>query len=593
MPKKKTSKDIRDAEKRVPEGFVTFAKNKGFNKLDQILPGSDFTSVRSELRETGVSRHYDTVISADFDPRGNVVALAAAVPRKPVKSEDYLLRHVPDFESLGTVSNASFDQRRLRIGLFRQIADREGIVNNAVKKTASLISQDGAFKVRSARQGKRPQKAVTEELLKLLTFWEENVNASDMNNSITGARGLKQIIRRGSRQAMIEGDIFLRIVWQKMKIPELGGQEFSLPILLQALPADDIYVPQELGMGTEIFYWKPSASVVAALMSADPNVKKIMEQNISAKIRQELKKTGMVLLNPSFLVHVKYGGTDTEIFGKSMIESTMTDLAYARSLKMLDFVTIDSLVNRMLVIKIGDPNEKSDYHNLAVAQQRVGAFRRLLTSDVGPNMMIVWAGHDVDKLDIGAHDALLDTTQRHELARDATKLSLGVPDSVLIGSVEGGGRGVGWAGFIALSAVAEELSEEWAQVIAQLGKRIAQENGFEDSDVVFEFNRALLADREANAKVMIQAYDRGVISRQTLLEELGKDYFAERDRKEKEELAKDAQLFMPPLQPLGGPGGNQGTSPAAQPGRKSKKGNPSKIGPERAITQKPPSGGSS
>lgn len=592
MEKKVDSKTIKETEKKVPAGFVKFAKDKRFNKLDQIFPGTDFSSMRSDLKSRGITRYNDAIISADFDAKGNVMAMAAAVPRKPVKSEDYLLRSVPDFDSFAIVSNTDFSQRRLRIGLYRQVADREGIVNNAIKKTASLISQDGSFKIRSARQGKRPQKAVNEDLLKLLTYWQENVNASDLRNaSITGARGIKQIIRRASRQAMIEGDSFMRQVWDEVSIPTLSNKTFSLPALMQALPSDDIFVPQDIGVGMEVFYWKPSSAVISALNSSDPNIKKAMQENITPSVRNQLKQKGMVLLDPALLIHIKHGGVDTEIFGKSMIEPTMTDLAYARSLKMLDFVTIDSLVNRMLVIKIGDPNEKSDYHNLAVAQQRVSAFRRLMTSDVGPNMMIVWAGHDIDKVDIGAHDTLLDTTQRHELARDGTKLSLGVPDSMLIGSIAGGGKGVGWAGFIALSAVAEELTEEWAQILTQLGRRIAQENGYEDVDLVFEFNRALLADREANAKVMIQAYDRGTISRQTLLEELDKDYYAERERRQQEKNAGDDKLFVPPPLPKGGPGGNQGTAPAAQPGKAPSKGNPNKIGTERPIKDKPNAGG--
>src|SRR5688572_4255751 len=121
MPRKKTSQEIKQAEKAVPEGFVKFSKDKSFNQLEQILPGENFSTVRNDLKNTGVARHYDSVISADFDKKGNVVALAAAVPRKPIKSEDYLLQHVPDFESFGSVSKASFDVRRLRIGLFRQI----------------------------------------------------------------------------------------------------------------------------------------------------------------------------------------------------------------------------------------------------------------------------------------------------------------------------------------------------------------------------------------------------------------------------------------------------------------------------------------
>lgn len=503
-----------------------------------------------------------------------VMAIAAAVSRTPSNSEDWLKENVPDFETVsGNVND--FGTRQQRLQLFHKISRSEGLVNNAIKKTASLVAQDGSFKIRFVKQGKRPTKVVADELLKILSFWQENVNSADLQATITGSRGIRQIVRRGARQSLIEGDLFLRQSWDKTDIPILG-KTYSLPMLLQAMPSQDIYIPKELGAGVELIYWKPSRSVITSLNSADPNIRKVMQKALSPKVISELKKKGMYLLDPALITHVKHAGTDTDIFGQSMIEPAMTDLSYSRSLKMLDFVTISSLINRMLIIKIGDPNKESDYHNLAVAQQRVNVFRRLITGDVGPNMMIVWAGHDIEKLDVGAHDAILQTDGRHNIARDGLKASLGVPDSVLMGSVEGGAKGAGWLGFIALSTVAEELREEFSQIITQLGNRIAIENNFDQVDLVWEFNKSLLADKEANSKVMIQAYDRGLISRRTTLEELDKDFDAEKIRKQDEDEAGDEELFHPPppAQLKGGPGGNQGSAPASRPGRPAKKGNP-------------------
>lgn len=579
MPKKKSEheKIVTAATKTLPAGIEKFSRDPKFNKLDEIFPGKSLSDLRHNLLTNGITHYGDSKISADFDLDGNVMAIAAAVPRRPVDSEQWLKTNVPDFSTFGGGSNDP-GIRKQRIDLFYKISRQEGIVNNAIKKTASLVSQDGSFKVRYAKQGKRPQKTVTDELLQVLTFWQENVNSSDLQAVITGSRGIRQIVRRGSRQAMIEGDLFVRQMWENVDIP-IRGQSYSLPMLMQAIPSADIFVPKELGAGMELFYWKPSGDVIANIKSKDPNIKKVMDKMLSSKVKAELIKNGMVLLDPALLTHIKHGGTDTDVFGQSMIEPALTDLAYSRSLKMLDFVTIGSLINRMLIIKIGDKDPTSDYHNLAVAQARVNTFRRLITGDVGPNMMIVWAGHDLEKLDVSAHDAILDTDGRHNLAKDGLKMALGVPDSVLLGSVEGGSRGAGWLGFIALSTVAEELRMEFAQVITQLGNRIAMENGFDQVDLTWEFNQSLLADKEANSKVMLQAFDRGLLSRRSTLEELDKNYDAERIRKEEELEIGDAELFSPPPVPTGGPGGNQGTAPAAQPGRPPAKGNPKVIAP--------------
>jgi hypothetical protein len=589
--KKKSSLDanITKAVAKVPDGIKKFSKDKTFNRLEAILPGDQFSSVRSNLRSHGIAEWTEGgKIAADFDSKGNVVAIAAAVSRTPQDSEDWLRDNVPDFDTFSNQNINDFGVRQQRLQLFHQVTRSEGMVNNAIKKTASLIAQDGSFKIRFVKQGKRPAKAVEDELKKILVFWQENVNSSDEEGTITGSRGLKQIVRRGARQSMIEGDLFMRQLWEKTDVPILG-KSYSLPMLMQAIPSQDIYIPKQTGVGAELLYWRPSNTVIQNLTAKETNIRKVVQKSLSPKVINELKKTGMYLLDPSLVTHIKHGGTDTDVFGQSAVEPAMTDLAYGRALKMLDFVTISALVNRMLIIKIGDPNKESDYHNLSVAQSRVNVFRKLITGQVGPNMMIVWAGHDIEKLDVGAHDQILNTDGRHEIAKEGLKVSLGVPDSVLMGSVEGGARGAGWLGFIALSTVAEELKEEFAQVITQLGTRIAMENNFDDVDLIWEFNKTLLADKEANSKVMLQAYDRGLLSRRSMIEELDKDFDAEKVRKQIEEEEGDDELFEPPMpvQLKGGPGGLQGSDPKSRPGRPTNKDNPEPKGSPNPKPIKP------
>lgn len=591
MPK--ASKLPQEVLNKLPEGLVRFADNPGSRTLEELFPGESYSGIRTSLKDKGEASYRGTKIVADFDTAGKVITMAAAVPRLPPTSEDYLLENVPDFARLSIFYNinADFGLRRQRLALFRQIAATEGMINNAIKKTTSLIAQDGSFKIRYAKQGKRPKDAVMNELSIVLKYWTENINADDLYGIITGSSGLKQVIRRGARQAMIEGDLFLRQVWMDTTIPVLGeNKSYTMPLTLQAIPSSDIYVPPPLyGTGLEIFYWRPQPRVLMTILNPrsmgtfvpDDEIKQVITKVVTTKVREQLLKYNMVRLEPKLLTHIKHSNTDTDVFGQSVIEPAITDLAYARALKALDFVTIESLINRLTIIKIGDANPDSDYHNIAVAQQRVNTFRKLLDpSIIGPNMMVVWAGHDVETVDISAHETLLDTTDRHKFAMDSLKMALGVPDSILIGEVSAGGKGAGWAGFIALDGVAEELRDEWTQTITHLGRRIALENGFDDVDLVYEFHKNLLVDKEANAKIMVQAYDRGLLSKRSMLEELDKDFDGEKLRRQEEKTDKDDDLFVPPPNLKGGPGGIQGATPGSTPGRPTKS-LTTKIGPDR------------
>jgi hypothetical protein len=574
-----TKDEIKQAEELAPDSLKSFAEAKG-KTLYELFPGSQNMSLRAQLKERGVAHLADgTAVAMEFDTDGKPFAMAAAVSRTPTRTTTYLTDNTynPDLQDTGDLP------RRQKMALYHQVARKEGITNNAIKKKASLVSQEGTYKVRHAKQGKRPKEKVEADLLTLLTYWEENVNSDDENSAVTGSRGVRQVVRRGSRQAMIEGDLFLRLVWEDVKVPPLGNKSYKLPILLQAIPSADIEVAEELiGLGVDLYFWVPESAKIRKLTSAtDPEVKKVIKKTVKPDVLNKLKRDGKVLLDPSLLVHIKHAGTDTQPYGQSDIEAALADIAYSRALKSLDTVTIHSLINRMLVIKVGDQNPDSDYHNLAIAQKRVNVFKNLI-STIGPNMLILWAGHDITTEDIGAHSTLLDTDDRHRLAGDAIKMASGVPDPILTGSADGG-NAVAWAGFIALAAVASELQQEWSQALTQLGRRIAEQNNFADSDVVWEFAHALLADREANATIIMNAFDRGAISRHTLLTELGKDYDVEKLHKVTEK--PDKKLFEIPDMQNQNPGGIQGTNPSQQPGRPTKR-DQGKTGPDRSREDK-------
>src|SRR6185295_16088540 len=118
---------------KLPPGVESFAKGISA-KLEEILPGENYSSLRRELKERGIVHYKDNIIAADFDTAGNVMAMAAAIPRTPSNSETWLKENVPDFSIGGVSGTTDFGQRKQRIALFYKIASQEGIVNNAIKK---------------------------------------------------------------------------------------------------------------------------------------------------------------------------------------------------------------------------------------------------------------------------------------------------------------------------------------------------------------------------------------------------------------------------------------------------------------------------
>src|SRR5258706_3450781 len=128
MPKrKKTLKQVTTAAvKMLPPGIEKFSKDPTFNQLDNIFPGDEFSDLRRNLLTEGIAGYGDTKITADFKD-GKVMAIAAAVPRRPVDSEQWLKDNVPDFSSFGTNANDP-GTRTTKIQLFYKIARQEGIV---------------------------------------------------------------------------------------------------------------------------------------------------------------------------------------------------------------------------------------------------------------------------------------------------------------------------------------------------------------------------------------------------------------------------------------------------------------------------------
>ncbi len=487
-------------------------------KLEDLFSGASMSGVRRALKDDGVAELQDprggpsSFVMGTNDANGEFLLTAAVVPRSPGRAEDFL-QQVADFSETSNMSRVDL------VKLYNRVYDAEGLVNNAVNKCAAMVATAGSFKVRrvAGKPGKSGDSRA-KELQTLLQFWTENLNSNAEDAVITGGQGVQDFIAQGVRQALIEGDHVARQHWVKTKVPQLAGKSFSLPMNIQSFASEEIEIPDGVGgTGVEFIYWKPSAKIVDTLRGQgnEPELKKLLDKLIPTEIKSALVKNGKYLLDSSLCLHVKNRGVQRAPYGESMVRAAMSSVAYKRALFALEIVTIENLVNRMLILKIGSDNKDSKYHALEVSQRRATQLQNLLRR-AGPAPTIVWAGPDLEAIDVGAHNSVMDLDNRLSMVRTMIRDDLGVPAALLTG--EGSdGKSSGIAATQGVGAQLLELQNRYAHALTTLGRRIALENKYDDVDLVWEFAQSILTSKADTVAVLQAGYQGGTVATRTLI----------------------------------------------------------------------------
>jgi hypothetical protein len=554
--------------------LVKATREQGKLTLSELLPGPENAALResvvagNSIKPKGAKR--EMVIKTrqiGSSKEHEVLAVAAVVVRDPGLTQDYI-------DAIQDYLPTSGRSKEQQVRQFWTIYQNEGIINNAINKIAAILSAGGHATVRNAKAGK--QRKAKETLQAILDDFVLNVNNSPLDGVVTGSRGLKSLTQQAVRQALVEGDWFGRTIWSQHQVGTYGS--FDMPMTIQSVTSAQIEPAKEFqGTGAELFYWKPPASLIQQIQKptnkdiAD-QVKKFVQDK---DILNQLKKNKKAFLDPALLMHLKHRGIDANPFGESFIQPTLNGLAFKRSVEALDFVSMESLINRLTIVQVGAGGKDSKYSDPSLSATRASIMQAFF-DDPGPNMTIIWQGDDVKIQDVGAHSQLVNTDDRHKIALSKVKDGMGVPDALLSGST-GDGKAAGWAATIGAAAELEELQNGFATSYTTICERIAVENGFQDVDVIFQFDNSLMADKAEEWNQARQDYVAGAFSIRTYLELRGRDAEAEYNQMCTEKgltagtaLWKDA--FAPPQ---GLPGqGKDGAPPGQGGGNTSPQGKP-------------------
>jgi hypothetical protein len=514
--------------------------------LERIF-GADRSAEIKELQRNGAAVFRDrtgneVVVTASFDNSGNVMDVAAAIPRKSGSAVNFL-NQIDDFNEVGNLTNAD---RKTRVALFHRLYAADGVTNNAVSKLSALIAPKGKYKVKAVRgqQGRRGDQAKT-RALSIVNWWKDKVNSNSIDAVMTGSRGVQTWVRRGSRLALIEGDHFGRKLWKSVTVPKVG--KVDLPMNLQTYSSQYIDPVEGIEItDLELYYWKPPSKFIQQLRkSTDPNLQKYIDGYIPPAVRQELIKKQRYLLDPSLMTHVKNQGTDISQFGESLIGPSLPDIRYKRALDALELTVITNIMARVVIIKIGSDNPESSYHAANVTQSRLGVLQRAFQT-TGPNATLLWGGPDINVLEVSAHNALLELVPRYQLAERRQLMALGVPVVLMIGEGSGG-KAVSYASALAAVSRCQELQDQYKALLTQIGEEILVENNFSDVEIEWEWEQNILDDPEAAANLLLKMYQLGLTTPESTLEGVGMNYEAELERQQSAvDEGLKGEVFGPP-----------------------------------------------
>ncbi len=546
-------------------------------RLEAFLPGAEFAAARDAILNTGYwdqagAKNRMRVLTRPTADGGHEILAMAAVARDPGVTQDYI-------DAIQDFLPGSVKPKAEEVEQYWNIYLNEGLINNAINKIAAILSGGGRYKVRFARKGKKQD--AQERLQACLDEFVRKVNNAPLDGTVTGSRGLQAVIHQAIRQTMVEGDWIGRTVWTEHEVPNFGT--FSLPMTIQSISMANIVAIDELaGTGIEAYYWKPDQKLIQQLDSPkNKDIRALLKKFVPSDILSKLKRDKQVLLDPALLLHVKHRGVDARPFGESFIKPALGGIAFKRAVEALDIVCMQNLINRLTIVMVGSSDPKSPYSKTDVASARQ-ALMKSFFDDPGPNMTIVWAGDDVKVEDVGAHEGMLDLDARHTIADGKIKIAIGVPEALLSGS-SGDNKAAGWAAMIGSAAQLEELKNSLENICTTLGERIAVENGFDQFDIVFEFDNSLMTDRAEEWNQLRNDLVSGALSHHTFLAARGHDPDAEFRLKAVEQgLDPDAEgtlwkdVFVPPqgLAGQGAEGGPPGSGPGKTPGSGQPAGNP-------------------
>jgi len=285
----------------------------------------------------------------------------------------------------------------------------------------------------------------------------------------------------------------------------------------------------------------------------------------------ELVSTGQdIPLSDRSISHIRHNASPYGTFGVSMLQRLFTMLAYKTKIMTANWIIAERLILPVRVVKVGDEKRPATEEDLQDVVNQLAA----VAND--PNLTIV-THHAFDYEWYGASGKIHNITQEMEYIGKEILDGLMLNQAILNGEM--GGYNSAQVG---IEVLIRRL-DNWRNKLKSWVEKhiflpIAMMQGFideQESELLGEtvymypklvWNDLQLRDKTNKIQTLMQWYDKGGVSMQTICEELDLDYDAEIEKIREEQVMAGPQGQIPGGMPGGDMGGMPGGDMGGMPG---------------------------
>jgi hypothetical protein len=450
-----------------------------------------------------------------FESETGDIAYGVAMPKNHPTPTQYL----SSLKEYGSSDQDIYDQ----IEVCRKLYVHEGVVGTVIDMYTDLSFSK--FKVTGLKNAKAKE---------LIAYWMRNVNKN--NNNIS--RGIDSLVRDFGLDFYLSGNVFPYNKWGKFRVKPLKDS-YQLPMTLIAIDPTIIRIPEDTVQfgNKEIHIDLTKVLGKHASKSAYEDVIKALP----TKLRKQAGNGNRSLqLDDADVYHIKRRGNSYSAWGVPYLVRAINAIASKRKVRELDDNTIDGMINSITLYKIGDPKYPETWK-----PSRLRAFGNLLQNP-SASLSLIWSW-DLNVEHISPTGDILDMSSRYADANSDILYALGAPLSLLTGSGEKAGDV--WASIIFMMERFEEYRQELKIYLEDLIERILVSNGFKNEDVTVKFIKPKI-NKEDLSTVVLAFYDRGLISKETAIEEAGYEAVEQHGLRESEKKSGRDDVMIPPDLPF-------------------------------------------
>ena len=506
----KNSKYVLSSEERklAAKAVIEASKEHGL----EVVPTKDGFGGFLSLTD----RNGDRVTSKTSDIQWMVgqdgyVHMAGVIPDNMKPGYTYL----QDAQEYDTIENA--DRKQL-IALSRKAVRYEGVVNSSIEALVEIPTLGGWFIY-----------CEDEELEKILYYWAKNFgsigdeNAIETNEINVQKPGGIELFTLNMLWTMYrDGDAVITERWENVRVDEVGGKRRNLPVGYVEHDVASCEIPEiYYKMGREFILAEPDQKVSEVLGGEVSEVEKSVVEKIPESLKESYnqvdKYDGKVLLPPEFTTHFSRKTDNRSPWGVPYVVKAFSALAFKHRLRDLDIATVDGLIQRVWIVKVGHDDKDSPMHipdNDRVLLA-ISMFKQLQA-----NNFAVWGGSDLTTEEFGSSENnILSLQDRYKNADDDIRIALGVPKVLLTG--EGSGSSRDFSVYVKVIAQMERYQIMLKKWIDHKMRQIAVENGYKDQFPTFHWMMLKTQDQEKAKNVVTKAWENSLMGRRMTLNYLG------------------------------------------------------------------------